>query len=284
MLNLFNNVAKEISGFTKEELLEIKNKLANFESKNAGESEIEEYIKSKLQLSTPILDSYSNYLHELKVFLDLLQNSEETISNGNINFYYLKSKIVEELNLISKNLQNLNSNSRNIKRLFKKISFLEDSLSNLKHLVDESSRIHSTLKNSIRKIEANYDDEIYLWIEVNRIKNLNFKLNKLPATFENWNQIKDLYVFVRSLNDVFPKKEKKHKDEGILSFHFDELYQYYLSKDEGNIKPYSDLIYLLYKNNIFEEFEGEEFINILESILLLLSESYAKINMKICLR
>ena len=42
------------------------------------------------------------------------------------------------------------------------------------------------------------------------------------------------------------------------------MYQYYLSKDEGHIKPYSDLIYLLYKNNIFEEFEGEEFINILE--------------------
>ena len=47
MLNLFNNVAKEISGFTKEELLEIKNKLANFESKNAGESEIEEYNNTK---------------------------------------------------------------------------------------------------------------------------------------------------------------------------------------------------------------------------------------------
>ncbi len=268
MLNLFNNVfdgTKEISGFTKEELLEIKKKLANSETENAGESEIEEYIKSKLQLSTPILNLYSNYLNELKVFLDLyLLNSEELISNGNLNFYHLKSKIVEELNLISKNLQNLNSNSRNIKRLFKKKSFLEALLSNLKNLIDEYSSIHSTLKNSLIKIEINYDNEIYLWIEANKIKNLNFKLNELPNTLENWNEIKDLYVFIRSLNDVFPKKGKKHKDEGILSFHFDELYQYYLSKDEGNIKPYSDLIYLLNKNNIFEEYEGEEFINILE--------------------
>ncbi len=268
MLNLFNNVfdgTKEISGFTKEELLEIKKKLANSETENAGESEIEEYIKSKLQLSTPILNLYSNYLNELKVFLDLyLLNSEELISNGNLNFYHLKSKIVEELNLISKNLQNLNSNSRNIKRLFKKKSFLEALLSNLKNLIDEYSSIHSTLKNSLIKIEINYDNEIYLWIEANKIKNLNFKLNELPNTLENWNEIKDLYVFIRSLNDVFPKKGKKHKDEGILSFHFDELYQYYLSKDEGNIKSYSDLIYLLNKNNIFEEYEGEEFINILE--------------------
>ena len=268
MLNLFNNVfdgTKEISGFTKENLLEIKKKLANFETENTGESEIEEYIKSKLQLSTPILDSYANYLNEMKVFLDLyLLNSEELISNGNLNFYHLKSKIVEELNLISKNLQNLNSNSRNIKRLFKKKSFLEALLSNLKNLIDEYSSIHSTLKNSLIKIEINYDNEIYLWIEANKIKNSNFKLNELPHTLENWNEIKDLYVFIRSLNDVFPKKGKKHKDEGILSFHFDELYQYYLSKDEGNIKPYSDLIYLLYKNNIFEESEGEEFINILE--------------------
>jgi len=268
MLNLFNNVfdgTREISGFTKEELLEIKKKLANFETENAGESEIEEYVKSKLQLSTPILDLYSNYLNELKVFLDLyMLNSEELISNGKLNFYHLKSKIVEELSLISKNLQNLSSNNRNIKRLFKKKSFLEALLSNLKNLIDEYSSIHSTLKNSLIKIEINYDNEIYLWIEANKIKNLNFKLNKLPNTLENWNEIKDLYVFIRSLNDVFPKKGKKHKDEGILSFHFDELYQYYLSKDEGNIKPYSDLIYLLYKNNIFEEYEGEEFINILE--------------------
>ncbi len=268
MLNLFNNVfdgTKEISGFTKEELLEIKKKLANFETEKAGESEIEEYIKSKLQLSTPILNLYSNYLNELKVFLDLyLLNSKELISNGNLNFYHLKSKIVEELNLISKNLQNLNSNSRNIKRLFKKKSFLEALLSNLKNLIDEYSSIHSTLKNSLIKIEINYDNEIYLWIEANKIKNLNFKFNELPNTLENWNEIKDLYVFIRSLNDVFPKKGKKHKDEGILSFHFDELFQHYLSKDEGNIKPYSDLIYLLYKNNIFEEYEGEKFINILE--------------------
>lgn len=267
MLNLFNNVSditKEISGFTKEELLEIKKKLAKFESENAGESEIEEFIKSKLKISTPILDLFSNYLNELNIFVDLLLTFEESMSNGKLNFYHLKSKIIEELDLISKNLQNLNSNCGSIKRLFKKKTFLDALLSNLKDLVDENNEIRSILKNSLVKIEKNYNDEIYLWIEANKIKNLNFKLNQLPHTLENWNDVKDLYVFIRSLNDVFPKKGKKHKEEGILSFHFDELYQYFLSKDEGNIRTYSDLIYLLYKNNIFEEYEGEEFINILE--------------------
>ncbi|MFX1411500.1 MAG: hypothetical protein ACFFA6_14205, partial [Promethearchaeota archaeon] len=234
-----------------------------FESENIEESEIEQYINSKLNLSTPILDSYSNYLNELKVFLNqYLLKVKEAGSYG--NYYYLKSEISEELNLISKNLQNLNSNSRNIKRTIKNKTFLDDSIINIKNLSDEYSQFHSILKKSLRKIEKNYDDEIYLWVETNKIKNLSFKLNELPYALENWNDIKDLYIFIRSLNDVFPKKGKQHKKEKILSFHFDELYQYYLSKDEQKIKPYLDLTYLLYVNNIFEEYESEEFINILE--------------------
>ncbi|MFX1317034.1 MAG: hypothetical protein ACFE9T_14320 [Promethearchaeota archaeon] len=265
-MNLFNNSfddTKEIIGFSKEELLEIKKTLKKFESENTEESEIENYIKSKLNLSTQILDSYSNYLNDLKVFLNqyLLKVRE---SESNTNYYYLKSEIADELNLISKNLHNLNSNSRNIKRTIKNKAFLDDLITNIKNLGDEYSQVHSLLKNSLKKIEKDYEDEIYLWIETNKIKNLSFKLNKLPSTLENWNDISDLYIFIRSLNDVFPKKGKQHKKERILSFHFDELYQYYLSKDEQKIKPYLDLTYLLYVNNIFEEYESEEFINILE--------------------
>lgn len=42
------------------------------------------------------------------------------------------------------------------------------------------------------------------------------------------------------------------------------MYQFYLSKEDEKIKFYSDLMYLLYLSNIFEECEGEKFINILE--------------------
>ncbi len=42
------------------------------------------------------------------------------------------------------------------------------------------------------------------------------------------------------------------------------MYQFYLSKEDEKIKFYSDLMYPLYLSNIFEEYEGEKFINILE--------------------
>ncbi|GAH42134.1 unnamed protein product, partial [marine sediment metagenome] len=109
-----------------------------------------------------------------------------------------------------------------------------------------------------------HEDTIYLWFEINKIKNLKFKLNEIPESLENWDEIEELVTFIKSLNEVFLSKKKKDKKERILTFHFDEINQFFQSKNENKIKFYADLIYLLYSNNYFEEYHGEEFINILE--------------------
>ena len=263
--NTFNDT-REIHGFSKDEILEIKEMLGKFKSEGADGIKINEYLRSKLHLSSEILDKYSSYLENLKSFI-----KNYLISTEGSKYYYLKSEIMEELRVLTNNLQNINSNIRNIKRITKNSIGLNDLLSTIEDLLREMTHLGSDLQGSMKEIETIHDDTTQLWTEINKIKNLNFKLNEIPTSLENWNEIKELAIFIKSLNEVFLSKRKKDKKERILTFHFDEIYQYFHSIDENKIKFYSDLIYLLYLNKFFEEYQGEEFINILERKEVLLN-------------
>ncbi len=265
-LYLFNNNFndhRKISSFSKEEITEIKETLNKLKSEKKNISEINDYIISKLDTPNNVLELYSDYLNKLKSFFGLFIGSKSIVKKD--LYYHLKSRILKELNRILENLQNLNSNCSNIKRITKNgFPHLDSLFSTTKNLLHLSNDIASDVINSLKENVNLFNDEIYLWIEINKIMNLNFKLNKLPYELNNWDEFKELEAFIVSLNEVFTKKVKKAKKENIRTFHFDELYQYYLSKDEKQINHYSDLIYLLYMNNGFELYQGDEFINILE--------------------
>jgi len=254
---MFND-KREIHGYTKDEIIEIKQTIVKLKTENATELELNDYLSSRLNLSIEFFDQYTNYITLLKDFKHYYLLSTESS-----DYFYLKTEILEELQVISNNLQNLISNVRNIKRITKKGTVL-DNVNNVEDLLKESTHLGSEIQESIKEIGSIYEDSTSLWIEINRIKNLNFKLNNIPPTIEKWEEIKELLTFIKSLNDVFLSKRKKDKKEKILTFHFEEIYQFFLSKEENKIKFYSDLIYLLYLNKFFEAYQGEEFINILE--------------------
>ena len=266
-MNLTNNVftdAKGIKTFSKSEIIEIKKTLTGFKSKNAEESEITEYIESKLNVSSKILDSYTKYLDEITDFLNLyiIRSEEETNSK---DYYYIKSGILAQLNSIINNLQDVNSNCSNVKRLLKNGNiFINNLLSDIIDLLRQSNDIASKIINSLKEPQNVYDDQLYLWNEINKIKNLNFKVNGIPKVLENWDEFKELFVFIKSLNEVFIKKRKKEKQELLLTFHYDEVHQYFLSKNEEKINFFSEMTYLLNQNKFIEEYQGDEFINILE--------------------
>ncbi|MFX0029496.1 MAG: hypothetical protein ACFE8B_09820 [Candidatus Hermodarchaeota archaeon] len=266
-MNLTNNIfadLKEVKTFSKDEIIEIKNSLTKFKSKKVEESEVTDYIKSKLNLPSSNLDSYSKYLDDISDFLnEYIINSEESIEPK--EYYYIKSGILKQLNLLINDLQDLNSNCSNIKRLIKNGNFfINDLLSNTIDLLRQSNDIASRIINSLREPQNVYDDQLYLWSEIQKIKNLNYKLNEIPKVLENWDEIKELYTFIKSLNEVFVKRRKKTQHELLLTFHFNEVHEYFISKDEQKINFFSELTYLLNQNKIIEEYQGDEFINILE--------------------
>ncbi|MCK4285663.1 MAG: hypothetical protein KAX18_05645, partial [Candidatus Lokiarchaeota archaeon] len=266
-LYLFNNNFndnRKISNISKEEITEIKKTLNKLKSEKTDASEINDYIISKLDIPSNVFELYSDYLNKVKSFFDLYIIDSTSLVKKDL-YYHLKSRILKELNLVIETLQIQNSNCSNIKRFTKNgFPYLDSLFSTTKTLLHQSNDIASNVINSLKESVNLYNDEIYLWIETNKIMNVNFKLNNLPYELNNWDEFKELEAFIVSLNEVFTKKLKKAKKENIRTFHFDEIYQYYLSKDDKQINYYSDLIYLLYMNKGFELYQGDEFINILE--------------------
>jgi len=211
-----------------------------------------------------MLDPYSIYLDEIRSFLESYIINPE-IDLHSTSYFYLKSEILKELNKIIQELQNLNSNCSNINRLLKNGTyFLTDLIKSSKNLLLKSNDIASNLINSLKETQKLYENNLHLWIELNKIKNISFRLNKIPDFLEKWDEIKELFVFVKSLNEVFIKKRKKNGQESLLTFQFDEITQYFLSKEDNKSDFYADIIYLLHSNKLIEEYQGDEFINVLE--------------------
>ena len=120
------------------------------------------------------------------------------------------------------------------------------------------------LKKTITKVKKQYDDEVYLWIEANKIKNLGYQFNESIVDLNNWDEIKGSLEFLLNLSNTNAKRVKKKGSEPLPIFHFNELYQYFIENHHKHELIYSDFIYLMYKNHIFADYSGEEFINILE--------------------
>ncbi|MFX1497520.1 MAG: RING finger domain-containing protein [Promethearchaeota archaeon] len=253
---LFDNVfrdIREIKGYNKEEILELKNKIVKL---NSDKEELDELIKKIFELE--LINHYNHYIEDIKQFIELYLVSELE------NSYYinLKKEIQKELKLISSNLANLSANGRNTKRFLKEHHYLNDFLAQTKSLLDESDVIASILRRHSTEVEKEYDNDTNLWIESNKIKNLNFKFNDPPESLIKWNEVQEVSIFINSL--VESKTKKKSKKEIILTFHFDELYQYFIAKQDKKLDVYLDLIYLLYRKKVIEEFQGDEFINVIE--------------------
>jgi len=259
-LRLFGNTfegSREIKGYSKEEILSIKNSTSSLKSDGTKSQEMEDFLKSEFKLE--VLNSFTEYFNEIKPFCENF-----FFSQTKKDYYFLKAVIIDELKLISSNLTNLSSNCRNVKRFVKNGGHIENYLTICKESINNLDDFILSLENFSVKIERDYENDISLWIEANKIKNLSFKLNLIPDDLNNWKEIQELAIYIQSLVEAKTTKKIKSRKGILLTFHFDELYQFFLSKSDGKKDSYGDLIYLLYQNKIFEEFEGEKFVNVLE--------------------
>lgn len=259
-MRLFSNIFegyREIKGYNKEEISNIKNSISRLKSDNTKSQEMEDFLKSEFKLE--VLNSFNEYFNEIKHFCE-----NYLFSQKKKDYYSLKALIIDELKLISSNLSNLSSNGRNVKRIVKNGEYIENYLTSCKGSINNLDDFIIRLENFSVKIERNYENDISLWIEANKIKNLSFKLNLIPDDLNNWKEIQELSIYIQSLVEAKTKRKIKSRKGTLLTFHFDELYQFFLSKSDGKKDFYGDLIYLLYQNKIFEEFEGEEFVNVIE--------------------
>jgi hypothetical protein len=248
---------REIKGYDKKEILRVKKTITELKSDKSKSQELIDFLESEFKLE--VNQSFSDYFTDIKVF-----SEKYLFSKSKKDFFSLKQAIMNELKLISSNISNLNSNGRNVKRLIKSNDHLDKFLSENKELISYIDEFLPRLESFTEKPEEEYDNDGVLWIEANKIKNLFFRLNHIPETLKKWEELQELVVYITSLVEAkVTKKIKSHK-ELVLNFHFDELYQFFLSRLDENIEIYNDLIYLLYQYGFIEDYEGEAFINVLE--------------------
>ena len=259
-MRLFDNNFKgyrEIKGYSKEEILRVKNTVTALKSDTTKSQELDTFLKSEFKLE--VINSFSDYFSNIKTF-----SEKYIVSHSKKDFFSLKQAITNELKLISNNLTNLSSNGRNVKRLVKNNEHIDQFLTDSKELISYINKFLPRLEDNTEKAEREYENDITLWIEANKIKNLFFKFNNVPDNLNNWEDLQELVVYITSLVESKLTKKIKSRKEIVLNFHFDELYQFFLSRVDENMEIYNDFIYMLYQNGIIEDYEGEAFVNVLE--------------------
>ena len=264
-MKLYNNVFKdvrEINGFSKDELLEVKKVLEKFQTEKAEQEQINDFLNTKF--SYEILDNYSTFIIEIRNFRDLFLINQELNEPFNPTEYcYLKSEIIEELKLISKNLDNLKSNGRNTKRFLKNNKFLDEYLAHASEVTEAINEMIRELEKITEIPNQSYNNFVLIWFNVNIHKNLRFILRKLPSTL-SWEESREIYEYIRNKSEEIPDKKKQKKKDIDIEFYFSNLSLFFSEKKEREANFYSDLLNLLYQNNIFTEIEDDDFLNIIE--------------------
>jgi len=255
--NKFDNT-RELKGYSKSDILKIKDEISNLKSQPSQSSEFNEYLEQEFKYN--LLDEYSNYVLEIISFIQ-----QYLVDSSKKLYFTLKKNINEELGLISQNLVKLISNAGSIKRHLNQNSSLDNFIVLAKKVKNDINDIIPGLKKNLVPVEKEYENEREIWVKANKAKNLVFKWNSIPNDLLMWDEIKAINVFIISLAEAENIKKLKSRKEKIYSFHFDALDQFILSQEKKLIELYYDLVYLLYSKGYFEEYEKEEeFVNILE--------------------
>ena len=254
---LFNNSfddSREIQGFEKEEILDVKNRVLQFREPNKDLGNLDDYLKEIFHIKP--VELFADYLRDIEIFVgDFLVHSRKEL------YHNLKLEIIKELEVITNNLSNILANTHNVRRFLKNNEYLDNFSIIVKDALERSNALINVIKRNVNKFENLYDDEINLWIEANKIKNLAFKFNEVKS-LGNWEEVVNSINFLQNIHGEELNKRKQKLKE--LTFHFNELFQYFIENYPKNLTIYSEVIYLLYQNNIFEDFSSAEFVNILE--------------------
>ncbi|TFF88900.1 MAG: hypothetical protein EU550_00400, partial [Promethearchaeota archaeon] len=110
LLSKSSDNTHEITGFSKDKILELKEKIAKYKSGTIENTELQEILR--LEFPQEILSYYSEYLKEIEPFLEgYIQKSSQLKDSESItNYLSLKNQIFQELERYGKNLLNFKLN------------------------------------------------------------------------------------------------------------------------------------------------------------------------------
>ena len=90
--NTFDGL-REIKGYTKEQVLEVKKVISELKSDKSQAQELKDFLENKFKMDP--LHSYLSYLEKVKKFLE-----NYILPKSQFDYFYIKSAIFDELQLI----------------------------------------------------------------------------------------------------------------------------------------------------------------------------------------
>jgi nicotinic acid mononucleotide adenylyltransferase len=246
---------REVKGFSKEEILEVKRKISKFREEGTEEG-LSDYLKDLFP--DKILNIYLQYLKSIQIFWNKFLHPVESDSNL-IEYYHLKTKILNELNQIINSLYNFQLNCQNTKRFLKKKVILTEKISTIDSLSKNYKELQQDLKKSTKIEHPELIHDISFWSNLNKIKNPQIILKDLSKELKDWHEINEI---IKKFKSVVPKEKRKKNKEEIQQITFKSLYNHLKSEKEDNLEFYLELIALLYENNIISI--KDEFQNVLK--------------------
>ncbi|MHA1150090.1 MAG: hypothetical protein ACTSR8_17795 [Promethearchaeota archaeon] len=264
--NSFEGI-REIQGFDKDGLIEIKRTLFKFKSEEKEEAVIEEYLKSLFNEAA--LERMGEYVGIIRRFCEKYLFPKENLELEDLSlFFHLKTKILEELTQFSRNFISTKSNIRNVKRFIKESVYLETLTEKVSPNIEDYAELISELEKQIEEPKNIFENDIYIWVEINKISNLLYEYQEISMDMGIWDEFKEIDKYVKQLDPDTAKKIKKKK-EMILKFQFNSLFQYYTKRQDGLIDYYAELLYFFFINKHFMINTEEYFVSVLDKKVLL---------------
>lgn len=273
-LKLFKNTfAKkdEITGFTKEGILDAKKSIESAQKAEDERSAVDEFLEELFPEN--FLTETSEYLSQLQRFINgYIQMDQE--GEQDKNFYIsLKKALIEELSNLSANLLNFKLNSQNIKRFLKQKDQIKQKTKASKKLHKKTEDIKKRVESLIPGGKARpYNNRSAIWKHINEIKHTFYVIKRKPQDGLEWAELTNLITLIEEIEiqrkesedeeskkrfKLFGKKEKEKKEEKGIFFRLADLLEKIKEslENEKEKEVYEDLIYLYYTNNIIQESE-----------------------------
>lgn len=252
---------REIKGFSREELLNIKKEIEKCIEEDAYEDDLREVLQNTFPQK--IIDMYSNYLVNVNELIQSF-NHENRIGLFSVNnrLYHLNSVLLQELFQIASNLSNLSLNLQNTKRFLKKSGYLQEYLSKVNHAKEQVAFIQKNLKYLVDKEPPQYKNTSYAFFEIHTLINSIFILKELPDYYLLWEEFSNLKDYIQVHGKILKSKGILSKKAAEYQFHFILLKDYINSSDQELNAIRRELLFLLFTKNLLLEYRERSEVNI----------------------
>ncbi|MHA1842880.1 MAG: hypothetical protein ACTSWE_01260 [Promethearchaeota archaeon] len=251
---------KEIRGFTKEQILSVKENLSKLKKETTEEAKnsLREYLLELFPFE--LLELISGHVSELEVFVQefLIKASKSSSTNG-YHYAFLKLNIKEDIERLKDNIITFKINCRNVLRFLKTNELIEEKVKFMESSLEQLERIERFLGEKVIQTRIIQEKYSWIWLNINKLKDFNVQIIQDFNMLTNWVFYKELHEFLTKNGEKKYKRGKKKKEKKGVTWNksFRQILDFLKSKGFQDERLVADLLFLLQENHFIEIVSSE---------------------------